>query len=362
MNPMFKKIAEGDIYVTDRADYVNYGSRTAKLPDGRLICVFNAESRSPVNDWLPMVCWSDDGTCWSEPEPLWPELIGKESLYVSVRETGDGRICIAGVGYEVAYEGELWWSDELGAIKENYLVYSISDDGVHFPAPTQVALPYYAGAENPGGMLIDPDGTMHFLYSPYPTIEQRAETDTNCMVYMKSTDGGKTFTSKKIAQVEGKCQYAESWIVRLSDGKLLVGTWQTASTEASDQYLVSADNGETFTEIAPMPFRGQSTAITPWHDGAALITYNQRKEQPVGVWLAAAKPDLTGFHMFANEPVWQAASTTRSNSSGDFADWTDFSFGEPQVTVLNNGDLLTCLWYEQNGKKGIRYVVSRYEG
>lgn len=354
---MFKKVAEGDIFSTKQEIFYCAGSRTAILPDGKLICVFNAESKTGVNDWIPMAAYSDDGITWSEAKPVWPQLIGKKSVYVNVRPTMDGRVSLCGIGFEIDAPGEVWWSDELAAMKENKIVWSVSADGYDFPEPAWTELPYYGSAENPGGMLIDADGTMHVVYAPYPTIEHRAETDTCCVVYMRSTDGGKTFVSKKIGQVAPPSEYAETWIVRLSDGKLMVGTWQTASTDAPDQYLLSDDDGETFSGPFALPFRGQSMALTPWKDGV-LIVYNQRKEKPAGVWMAAAKPDADGLHMFANQPVWEASTTTRSASSGDFGQWTDFSFGEPQVTVLPDGKLLVCLWYEQDGKKGVRYVLA----
>ena len=82
----------------------------------------------------------------------------------------------------------------------------------------------------------------------------------------------------------------------------------------------------------------------------------KRKEDPKGVWLAMGKPDADGFHLIGNQPVWQASTSTRHGTSGDFSQWTDFSFGEPHVLVMEDGKLLVCFWYEQDGTRGIRYV------
>ena len=358
---MFRLLHEGDVYSTTQDNVYIVGSRIATLPDGKFICTFHSESKAGINDFVPMAAYSDDGLHWSEPKPVWPELIGKKSIFCSVRATGDGRVCICGACYDIDQQGEIWWSDELAAMKENCLAISISDDGYHFPAPTYVQLPYYAGAENPGGMLVDADGAITIVYAPYPTIEKPEAADTCSLVMMRSTDGGKTFESCKIGTVNPPSEYAETWIARMTDGRLVVSTWQTASKEAPDQYLFSTDNGRTFCGPFASPFRGQSTALTPWTDGRALIVYNQRKEQPAGVWIAVAKPDETGFNMTENIPVWKAASTTRNATGGDFSQWTDFSFGEPHVNVMPDGTLLVCLWYEQAGAKGIRYVHLAHE-
>jgi len=72
--------------------------------------------------------------------------------------------------------------------------------------------------------------------------------------------------------------------------------------------------------------------------------------------MALAKPDAEGFHMLENQPVWQAKTTTRNASSGDFSQWTDFAFGEPHVLTLDEKTVLVCFWFEQDGKRGIKYA------
>ena len=103
------------------------------------------------------------------------------------------------------------------------------------------------------------------------------------------------------------------------------------------------------------PFRGQSTGIAACDEGV-LIAYNQRKEGTIGVWLALEKVTGTQVQVLENEPVWAAEVATKSGTSGDFSQWTDFAFGEPSVTVLGDGSLFVTLWYRQNGVNGVRYV------
>ena len=354
---MFQKLAEGNVFQTTAPGRATSGPRTALLPDGSLICTFMLQTQTGSNDFTPMAAYSKDGSVWSESQPVWPELAGKKSVFVSVRPTADGRLSLAGKMFPIDQPGEFFWSDEVGGMKENQLVFSLSGDGRSFPLPQVVDLPFYGSAEQPGGMLVDADGTMSMVYAPYPTIEQRGETDTSSLVLMRSTDGGQTFQGSKFGHVDTPSLYAESWIVRLSDGRLMVSSWQTASSEAPDQYFLSSDNGATFSGPHAMPFRGQTTALTPGPGGTVLVAYNQRKEDPAGVWLAVAKPDENGFHLITNEPVWKASETTQTGaSSGEFDQWTDFAFGEPHVSILPDQTLLVTLWYQQGDTKGIRYV------
>ena len=352
---MFRKIAEGDVFSTTKKCATS-GPRTAILPDGRIICTFMVNSAGGANDFVPMAAYSPDGAAWGEAKEIWPSLTGKMSTFVSVRPTGDGRVCLGGKQWIIDAPGEAFWSDEANGMKDNKLVFSLSDDGVSFPLPTAVDLPFYGSAENPGGMLADADGALHLIYSPYPTIRQLEATDTRCMVHLVSRDGGKSFAAEKFAIVPAPSLYAESWLTRLSDGRLFVSTWQTASPAAPNQYLVSDGPDFDLRGPFPQPVRGQSTGICPGKDGSVYIAYNQRKEQPAGVWLAMERPEKDAPGLIANEPVWQAESVTQSGSSGDFSQWTDFAFGEPHVSLMPDDTLLVVLWYQQGDKKGIRYV------
>lgn len=352
---MFRKIAEGDVFATTESCATS-GPRCAVLDDGTVLCTFMINSKGGANDFVPMAAYGDSELNFADAVKVWPSLTETESLFGSVRRGADGSFSIAGQGFPIAYKGEDFWSDEAMGMKENYVFYSVSKDGRTFPEPKKIDLPYYGSAEQPGGLLIDGDGKMTMIYSPYPTIEKKEPVDNECMVLLRSCDGGETFTAKKFAAVDETSQYAESWITRLSDGRLMVSTWQTAS-ENSSQYLLSDDDGETFKGPFAQPFRGQSTGISAWEDGSVLIAYNQRKEGTVGVWLAMERFSEDGsLELLENEPVWEAQTATKGNSSGDFGQWTDFSFGEPSVTVLPDNSLLVTLWYQQDDVKGIRYV------
>ena len=331
------------------------GVRAALLKDGRYITIINTTSGGVTNDFTPLVAYSDDGIHYGECKPLFPEYIGKKSIYVSVRNTEDGGISICGFSINIDKEGEEWWDDPHCAIKENQLVYTLSDDGYHIPPLKFLDLPYYGAAEIPGGMQVDKDGTMTIVYSPYSVIEAKEATDTNCLVRMISQDGGETWESSKIACVEGKSLYAETWIVTLPDGARLVSTWQTANETAPDQYLYAKD-GVTFGNVAPLPFKGQSTSLLALKDGRVLIPYNQRKEEPIGVWMAVTKPNENGLNMTENAPVWNTESGNKTGDDTSFSGWTTFSFGEPQVIERPDGTFLLILWFSKGDIGGGRYI------
>ncbi|MBQ7715391.1 MAG: exo-alpha-sialidase [Clostridia bacterium] len=352
---MYRIINEGDVYVS-RDGRCTSGPRTALLADGTLACSFMLNSKSGANDFVPMITYSKDGKKWGKAKEIYPDITGKKSTFISLRNTHDGRLVLGGKQWDIAFPGEAFWSDEAGGMKENRLVYSVSADGKEFPALKHLDPPFYASCENPGGALVDSRGRLTVIYSPYPTTDKKEEVDTCCMVKMTGRIGGAIFNVEKFAVTPEPCLYAESWIEELSDGTLFVSTWQTASADSS-QYLYSRDGGRTFEGPFPQPFRGQSTGICAGEDGCVYIAYNQRKEGTVGVWLACERITEDGeLEVLANEPVWRAETATRGETSGDFTEWCDFSFGEPHVKLLPDGELLVTLWYEKDGVCGVRYV------
>lgn len=352
---MFLKISEGDIFTT-KENCATSGPRCAVLPDGRIVCTFMINSKSGANDFVPMITYADKNLNFGKSVAIWPQIIGKESVFGSVRKGEDGKYYIAGKIFHIEYKGEAFWSDEAMGMKENELFFSVSDNGENFSKPQTIKLPYYASAEQPGGMYVDKGGELYIVYSPYPTIKKKQPVDSKCMVLLKSTDGGKIFNSKKFAAIDGDSQYAESWITRLSDKRLVVSTWQTASDNSS-QYFISNNNGDSFSGPYFQPFKGQSTGICATDDGELLIAYNQRKYGTIGVWLAMEKFDKDGdFTLIENEPVWQADNETQNNESTNFENWTDFSFGEPSVVILPDKTILITLWYQKGDVKGIKYI------
>lgn len=357
---MFEKIAEGDIYSESHTGKIVVGSRVAVLPDGKLIATYNIESALGINDFAPMASYSEDGgITWSEGKYLWPQELDNTSVYGSIRATLDGRVCFGGICTNITEKGQSYWSDELGAMLENRICFAVSEDGYTFPDITKITLPYYGAAENPGGALVDRDGSIHIVYSPYAAIEGKEETKINQMVLLHSNDGGKTFTNTVFAEDAPPCQYAESWLVRLSDDLYMVGTWQNRAKKGTDRYFLSRDGMKSFTGPYICPFDGQSTALEPLGDGRVLMVYNYRSAEPAGVYLALARPDETGFNQIANELVWESKRKTSNNTSGEFDEWTDFAFGEPSATLLPDGTILVTLWYDEGEKKGIRYVKLR---
>ena len=152
---------------------------------------------------------------------------------------------------------------------------------------------------------------------------------------------------------------AETWVVELTDGRLLGTAWHLNPSHGADYpnvYSLSLDQGLTWQPTRSTGIMGQSAATAPLPDGRALFIYNQRKHGAIGVWLAVVRPTESDFGVEANEIIWKALTGTQGGTSGLHTEWTDFAFGEPSVTVLPDNMLLATLWRKQPGGRGSYYV------
>jgi hypothetical protein len=104
---------------------------------------------------------------------------------------------------------------------------------------------------------------------------------------------------------------------------------------------------------------GQSIALTALPEGRVLLTYNRRKHGEPGICIARARPEASSFGLEADGIAWRAKTATQRGSSADHSGWTDFSFGEPSLTLLPDGTWILLFWCIQPDGAGIRYVKLR---
>ena len=90
------------------------------------------------------------------------------------------------------------------------------------------------------------------------------------------------------------------------------------------------------------------------------MVYTRRKAADPGIWLATVRvSERRRLEIEANEKVWRPERTTQSGCDADFAEWQDFAFGEPSVTILPDGGVLVAFWCIQPHERGIRYLMLR---
>ncbi|MSU46517.1 MAG: exo-alpha-sialidase [Lacunisphaera sp.] len=341
------------------------GSRCVEARNGDLICTFEAQTAMGGNDFKPMVSRSKDGgLSWSEARLLWPEIQVRYSIFGSISASPTGDLFFYGTRTPIDHPGEQAWSEATNGLKQNELVWTRSSDhGVTWAPFSVIPMPIPGSAEAPGAMCITRRGDMVCCYAPYNTFDPNLAVAHNQVIGLASRDQGKTWShSAMLSFAEADAQGAESWVIELSDGRLLGTGWHIqGDNPQTNKYAISSDAGATWSPTLSTGILGQSTALAPLPDGRALFVYNQRKHGDIGVWLALASPSETSFGVAINQRVWAAEIASRGSATADFKDWTSFAFGEPSVTPLADRTILITLWARQPSGHGIRYVKLRIQ-
>ena len=351
------------------------GSRCAALDDGSLLCSLMLTSRLGTNDFVPVLYRSaDGGTTWTAEGPVWPELQQQWSMFVSISRDPGGRLLLFGSRSAIDVPGETFWSDATQGIRQNELIWAASDDGGRrWSGPTPIPMPIPGSAEAPGALCVTSSGRWIAPYSPYNTFDPQLAVDRSQVVVVFSDDCGVTWQHSSMVRFSAPdLTAAEAWVTELTDVRAganatrkrrLLGTaWQLDQSQGTDRpnaFALSLDGGQTWEPTRSTGILGQSTALAATRDGRGLFIYNQRKHGEIGVWLALVDPTPDDFGIVHNQIVWKAPVATQSGTSGAHAEWEDFSFGEPSITVLPDGTLLATIWCLQAGKGAIRYVRLR---
>lgn len=341
---------------------VTAGPRAVVTQDGDVVCSYMAQSALGVNDFVPMLSRStDNGITWQDEGPIWPHLSETQSIFGSISRAPTGSLLMYGISTPIDRPGELFWSDEIQGMKQNGLFWAVSHDcGKSWTDPQAIPLPIPGAAEAPGSLCVTRDGRWVACYAPYKTFDADLVVDCGQIVCIFSDDEGKTWRHNSMHRfVEEESGGAEAWVIELSDGRLLGTSWHVDNSNQQDYpnaWSLSDDGGGTWTPTESTGIIGQSTALTALPDGSALFVYNQRKHGEVGVWMAQVRPTRTDFGVLTNQIVWRAETATQTNTSGSHVQWCDFSFGEPAVTVLPDGNLLVVFWCIQPDGQGIRFV------
>jgi len=314
------------------------------------------------NDMKQMIIRSQDGgKSWRKQGLLWPYLQDAYSIFGSISRAPDGECFFYGTRTKIETPGESFWSEATQGLKQNEIIWASSkDDGLTWTDPAVIPMPIPGSAEVAGAMCVTRNKIWLGSYAPYNTFDSALRVARNQVVVVRSSDQGLSWSHTPMLRFDDvNTSAAETWVIELTDGRLLGTAWHLNPSRGTDYpnvYSLSLDKGLTWQPARSTGIMGQSAALAPLPDGRALFIYNQRKHGEVGVWLAAVKPTESDFGIEANEIIWKAQTGTQGGSSGLHTEWTDFSFGEPSITVLPDNILLAALWCNQPGGQGTYYV------
>lgn len=338
-------------------------SRVAQIGETELVCGYVSRSAAGIVDYtVEQARSTDGGRTWERSGPIWPDLVGRTSMSMALSRGRDGSLFLYGTLTPVDDPSRSWWDGERQALLDNDLVWARSrDGGRRWTRPTTIPMPIPGSAEAPGPLTLTAKGRWIGAYAPYNTFDPSVVVDRSQIVAVLSDDEGRTWGHASMLRFsDPHAGGAESWVVELSDGRLVGTAWSMSLTTGKDApipFAISYDTGSTWTATRSTGVIGQATALAPLPGGRLLLAYAQRALADPGIWLAVARPTDDDFGVRQLAPAWVAERPTLSGGEeSEHDEWTDFAFGEPSVTVLWGGDVLITWYVDQPSGRGIRYV------
>ena len=154
-----------------------------------------------------------------------------------------------------------------------------------------------------------------------------------------SFDGGRTWPLCALTAEQDGYQHDEPSVVRLPDGRLLCVMRENVHTTRPSHYVLSADEGHTWSTPRPTPFYGDRPAAGLLENSRLLVIYRNVEPAPGEVKLnkAGRHPgtwawlgDLAGLEGAGGESRFLELEYDGSESPGDYgySGWVQFEDGE----------------------------------
>ena len=290
-----------DVVVADNAGAGGHEQfpDVCRLPDGRLLCVFNAgyahvsppTAQYPLGGRISFATSSDEGRTWS----------AEQTLYDSAADDRDPSVTRLSTGRLLCT-----FFDYLGGVSAGTLLLVSDDGGTIWDGPTNIAPGYYVSSpvrELPSGRLV------LGLYWQEPSTAFGA--------VILSDDQGDTWSEVIDIDPAGSWLDAETDVIRRLDGTLYA--IQRNSGFHSMKWTVSSDAGETWSVSQDIGFGGHSPYLHRPSSDTNVILLGERSIGNTGSAL------YTGLRYSTDEgATWSDAlnvgSTTAYPSMVDLTD------------------------------------------
>jgi len=269
-----------------------------------------------------------------------------------ITEVPDGSLIMAATRYRLDNE-EIYNPASEGLKPAQMILYRSSDQGVSWLGPEVVPNPLpadrYVCSLSGRILLLSPQRWMYPFETWKPDgyegpVDQKAGA-------IFSSDQGRTWGELAVVSddPEEHYHYGDQMPSLLPDGRIYTliwtRTWGTQEDrDVRNRWVVSEDQGRTWSEPQPTNLRGQLCAPIPLSDGRVAAIYNYRHE-PQGVHVVLTE-DLATFDT-ANEVVVFSAGreTMVGQAVDDFIDkHQKIAFGRPWGRQLPDGALLVYFW------------------
>lgn len=348
------------------------------LPDATFIACQHVGRELGSADNHIVVLRSTDGRDWAEQGSIHRVGPGGETgapedgyAYRSPRidVVPDGRLVLTATRFETA-GSPLFDADSEALQRPEMLLFWSGDEGRTWSAPqvVPVDLPPERYTCNGAGSLLQlaPDRWMYPLETWKPAGCEGPPDQKAAAVF--SPDQGRTWgeLTPVADDAGGALLYWDQMNALLPDGRIYTLLWTHrygTSEDLCNHWVVSEDQGRTWSRPRPTNLRGQVCAPVALPDGRVAAVYNYRHD-PQGVRVALTG-DLSHFDTDREVVIFDAgaeATLGQTDHENFLAEHMLIAFGKPGGVLLPNGDLLCYFWCTTGGVTHTHWVRVAVDG
>ena len=304
------------------------------LPSGKLLCIYRESDAHVAGNARIMLIESDDrGHSWVNARPLDVPLSFTQHRRVwngpRITRLPDGRLVAISDASVYPDEADSCLWPENRRCFQNFLWLS-HDDGQTWTERRQTDIEGLC----PDKVLALDDTHWLIAIARFSTRFPGAFR----VSVAHSVDGGRTWPAAVLAAEQDGYQHDEASVVRLTDGRLLCVMRENVHTTRPSHYVLSADDGYTWSTPRRAPFFGDRPAAGLLQSGKLLVTYRNVEPAPGEVKLKVGRNpgtwawcgDLSGLAGTGGESLFLELEHDACGWHGDYgySGWVQFDDGE----------------------------------
>ena len=364
MSSAFTIVDQGTLsWQPDRGAYMPV---ITELLDGGLIACQHVGQQLGSADNYIEVLKTGDGRTWTVVATIGNQEDGWSYRGPGITQSPDGRLVLTATRFQAATD-MLFNPDSEGLQRAELVLLQSTNLGASWSAPrvVPVDLPPEKYTWNKAGGLVQFSPTRWmFPFETWKPEGYDGPPDQKAAAVFSEDEGASWGELTVIADDRsGRLLWWDQLNARLADGRLYVMLWNHVYGTKEDRsvhWVVSDDQGKTWSDPQPTNLSGQVCCPIAMADGRVAAIYNHRLE-PQGIRLAVSE-DLAQFDHRSEVVVFDAGSEAtlgETEHENFLAEHMLIAFGKPHGTQLRSGDLMTSFWCTVEGVTHTRWVRLR---
>ena len=331
------------------------------LPNGCFIASQHVGSKLGANDCRIEILRSPDGRQWHNEGQIVDQCSNYSYRMPQIHALPDGRLLMTATRF--ACSNVQLFDPESEALQQPQMLLYFSEDlGRRWSKPQilPVELPPDRYTANGAGMLLQLRyGRWMYPFETWKPEGYCGPPDQKAGALFSSNDG-QTWDEWSIVADDhsGQLCYWDQMCTQLADGRIYTMLWvhrYGTNEDASNHYVLSVDEGRTWSLPVATNLKGQVCCPIALADGRVAAIYNHRRE-PQGIRVALSE-DLKRFvDVLTVFDAGSEATLGQSQSDNFLAEHLLIAFGKPGGIQLPDGDILVWYWCTVNGVTHTRWA------